>query len=150
MKISTLLMIMVALQFTLMLFGEDWSNTPLILMVTNPFDWASLGFIGFFGYLAGGVITTAVIVGTLVFGKNDLVVFSGAVAVFAGCCFPIVSLWMVIYKEIGYFGEDCTISTLTNPAICSSAIIASIFTAPLLILSVITIVNWWRGASDIN
>lgn len=138
MKLSTLFMIMVALQFTLVMFGEGISETPLYILVTHPTDWSALGFVSFLGLLAGGILTSVAIVGTLVFGKNDLAVFSGAVAVFIGFCYPVASLWNVINKEVGYFGTE------------AAPYIASAFCAPLVILSFITIVNWWRSASDIS
>ena len=137
MKLVTLLMIMAALQITLYIFGEGLSETPLWLLITTPFDWSALGLINFFQLAAGGVFTGIAIVGTLIFGKNDLAVFGGAVAVFIGCCFPITTLWGVIAREIGYFGE-------------SAWLISTVICAPLIILSMITIINWWRSASDIS
>lgn len=146
MKLSTLLMLMAALQFTLMMFGESYSETPVWLLVTTPFDWSTNSFINFFQLLSGVALVGAAIVGTLVFGKNDLAVFGGVVAVFVGCCVPISTLWVVINKEVGYFGTQCP----ANGGICSSALVASLICAPLAILSLITIINWWRSASDIS
>jgi len=151
MKLSTLLMIMVALQFTLMMFGIGIESTPLILFVTNPVDWTGLGFINFFLGTAG-IVTAAVIVGSLVFGKNDTAIFASAVAFLIGCCVPIFTLWNTIKSEVGYFGSSCvTVGSISNPfSMCSNIWIASVAVSPLAILSIITILNWWRSASDIS
>jgi hypothetical protein len=150
MKLSTLLLIMIALQFSLMLYGgtsytsyagnstETGTNsTALWTFATHPYDWRLLGLISWQEYLAAGVIGMVVIVGSLVIGKTDLMVFAPAVAVFIGFCIPIAGLWTAINSEIGYFGD-------------ASWLIASVICAPLGILSFVTVFNWWRSASDIS
>lgn len=150
MKLGTLLLIMAALQLTLILFGERYDDTPLMILVLSPFEWSALNFFLFFGLLTGSVAGITALVGTLVFGKTDLAVFAGAVSVFIGCCIPILNLWSVINREIGYLSNNCVSFVSGEISICSNQFIASLVVAPLAIGALITIINWWRSASDIN
>jgi len=142
MKLSTLWMIMVALQFTLMAFGNiAYEDTALFTFILSPTDWSGtallFSFVGIAAALAG-----IALVGSVIFGKTDTLVFAGVVSSFVSFCIPIGSLWQVIYREIGIFGVE-SVQGITMSAYAASALVA-----PLAIISIVTILNWWRTTGE--
>ena len=146
MKLSTLMMIMIAIQLVTLLFGMNHSNTALFGFIQNPTDWSNNVFLIIFGTIAAGVTLVGAFVGTFIYGKTDLMVFAGAILVLLGFMVPVASLWQTIYGEIILPNESCVISAWKEN--CTGGFVASLFTAPLAILAVFTIVNWWRGNSE--
>jgi len=142
MKLSTLWVIMVALQFTLMAFGNiAYGDTALFTFILTPFNWEADTLIVFLGATALTLISTA-LVGSIIFGKTDTIIFAGVVGSFITFCVPIGSLWQVIYREIGIFGVE------TVQGVTMSGFVASVLVAPLAILSIATILNWWRTTGE--
>lgn len=138
MKITTLFLVIIALQFALMLFGSAKSDdTAIFGFINNPTNWGNTTFILMFGVLAAGITLAGAFVGSLIFGKTDLMVFAGATVTLIGFCIPITSLWQLIYQQTGLFGSTYT-----------SGFIASIITAPLAIFAIFTIIGWWRSNSE--
>jgi hypothetical protein len=142
MKLSTLWIIMIALQFTLLAFGNiAYDQTALFQFILSPFNWSATTLVVFLGATALTLVSTA-LVGSIIFGKTDTIIFAGVVGSFISFCVPIGSLWQVIAGEIGIFGNE------TIRGIAINNLIASVLVAPLAILSIATILNWWRTTGE--
>jgi hypothetical protein len=142
MKLSTLWMIMVALQFTLVVFGYiNYGNTALFQFILNPTDWSGTTLLFSFVGIATALASIA-LVGSVIFGKTDTLIFAGVVGSFISFCIPIGTLWQVIAGEIGIFGNE------TVRGIAINNLVASVIVAPLAILSIATILNWWRTTGE--
>lgn len=153
MKLSSLFMIVVAIQFSIMLFasGNSYTNctpggnalnstsgcTAIFGFINNPTNWSNTYLVAAVLALMAGVAFTGSFVGTFLFGKQDLMVFGFVVSGFATCMVPIASLWQLIYEQSSMLGNNGI-----------SAFIASVVTAPLLIIAIFTLLGWWRGNSD--
>jgi hypothetical protein len=120
------------------MFGLKVNHTALFGFIQNPTDWSNTIFILLFGSVLSGIILAGAFVGSLIFGKTDLMVFATVTTTLLTFCIPITSLWQLIYEEIGLWGSNAV-----------GIYMASLITAPLLILAVFTIINWWRGNSEL-
>lgn len=139
MKIATLFLIVIAIQVSLLMFDMSYQeDTALFGFVKNPTNWSNTLFITLFGLAAAGITLAGAFVGSMIFGKTDIMLFAGMVATLIGFAIPITSLWQLISGEVGLFGGNIAAAQFT----------ATILTAPLLLLAIFTIVNWWRGNSE--
>lgn len=138
MKISTVFLIVIAIQFSVMMYGSSvQQNTALFGFIQNPTDWSNTTFITMFGLVAIG-IAGVVFVGAMIFGKTDTMIFASTTMILVGFAIPITSLWQLIYEERGMFGGSAV----------ASGYVASLLVAPLIILAIFSIINWWRGNSE--
>jgi hypothetical protein len=145
MKLSTLILLVIALQFSLVLFSGNpataHTNTAIFGFIQNPTNWNNTLFITLFGTTVA-LLAAGALVGS-VFFKPDVVVFAGLVTSFISWCIPIFSLWQLIY--------DGTQSTFPDLGInaANGWIFASVATAPLAIVAIFTVIGWWRGNSEL-
>lgn len=132
MKLSSMFLIIIALQFNIMLFGSGvvHEDNKIFGFVTNPTNWSNTTFILLFGVTAAGVITGGAIVGSYLGIKSDLAILAPLVVVFISWAIPLASLWQMIYEEEYLFGS-------------ANTLVASIFVGPLALLAVLGVLNWW-------
>lgn len=132
MKLATILLLIVAIEFSILIFDAGHgSDTALFGFVQNPTDWSNAVFILVFGAVAAGLSLVTAVVGTLIFGRSDTIIFASLVPVLISWCVPLASLWQLIYEETGVFGD-------------ANTLIASIIVAPLIVLAITSILTWWR------
>lgn len=145
MKLSTIILIVIALQFSIVLFSGDpdtaHQDTAIFGFIQNPTNWNNTLFITVFG-LSIAALAGAAIVGS-VFFKPDIVVFALLIEGMISWLIPIASLWQLVYD-----GTQSTFADFgINPA--NGWILASITVAPLAILAIFTVIGWWRGNSEL-
>lgn len=133
MKLSTLFMIAIAIQLVLVIFdtGNAHQDTAIFQFVSSPQDWSSSTFLLLFAVSIGGLAAGAAI-GSFFF-KPDIVVFAVMVGSFISWMIPISSLWLMINSQALFGDANWVVATMT--------------TAPLTIMGIMTIIGWWRNAS---
>lgn len=152
MKLTTMFLIIIAIQINLLIFDSQTSGTTytpisvngtqtanvsssaLFEFVSNPSGWSDSLFITLFGLTALSLVGAAAI--GSVFFKSDIIVFAPLVAVIITWLIPITSLWNLIYRETDLFGT-------------SAALFATVITAPLVIIAIFSVIAWWRGNSEL-
>jgi hypothetical protein len=137
MKLSTMFLIIFAIQFNVLIFASSYNHDTLIFgFIQNPTDWSNSALILVVTSIAAGAALTGSYIGSLIIGKNDLTVFATVIGLFISWASPITSLWQMIYEEVNLFGT-------------ASGLIASIFVAPLIIIAFFAVLGWWRGNSNL-
>lgn len=170
MKLSTSFLIIIAIQFNLIIFGEgtnSFSNTGLFSSIISPQNWTNAPVVIALFLLIGLVIASGTVVGSFVFGKSNTILFAGAIALFLGWMVPITTLFTMIYKE-NIFGVTSVVNmsstcpsipylgNLSVDAVCSSgttlingnSIFAGFIVAPLFILMIWSLIGWWYGYNE--
>ena len=146
MKISTVFLIIIALEFSIIMFnqGAYVDETPFLTNVLNPTLWGSSSLWMIFVTLAGVAVVAGSYAGQIIMGKNDLAVFalfvSGSVITWMA---PIATLWRMVYTD-GLFPTSDVAFAGVN--VSANSLIASILVAPLIILAFWATLNWWRTA----
>lgn len=131
MKLATMFLIIIALQFNIIIFGAGQDhNTAIFGFIENPTDWSNSTFITLFGMTLAALSIGFVFVGSILGVKSDLAILAPLATVFISWAIPIASLWQLIYEEDAIFGG-------------ANSLMASIIVAPLVILAVFSVVNWW-------
>jgi len=142
MKLSTIFLIIIALQFSLILFSGNpdlaHQDTSIFGFIKNPTNWNNTSFITFLG-VSAAMLAAGALVGS-VFFKPDILVFAGMITTFISWAIPIGSLWQLIY--------DASINTF-GATTGNAWVFASLFSTPLIILAIFTIIGWWRGNSEL-
>lgn len=129
-KMVALLIIVFMIQLSLYLFDVQQDDEGSFFnFLINPTPWSNDTWFATWIFLTGGAISIAVIGGIVL--KNDLMVFAGAAGTFLLLGMPIASLWNVI-------GREAALGDL-------SQIIASIIVSPIIILYIMTALDWWKG-----
>jgi len=81
-----------------------------------------------------GVVGTAVLVGTTVFGKNiETTIYIAIGLVLASAVYPVIKLWQMI-DGLGMVGDDMT-----------RMVLAIVIGSTIFITVVFTVVDWSRG-----
>jgi len=163
MKLATMLLMVMALQFSIFMFsegtllqnpstsitviGQNVSAPNLLGLMLEPTNWAN----SFVLLLIVGITAAAAVAGSYVgsffMGKQDIVIFGTFAAVCVSWAIPLVSFWQMIFKESLFGTATIQVAGLTieNGA---NAVFASIFTTPLLILALISVLSWWRTTAE--
>lgn len=136
MKLSTLFLIIFAIQISFIVFdARDISNTALFGFIKNPTDWSNTVFITVIGLIAAGAVMAGSFVGSFIFGKTDIMIFAPFISVMITWMIPLASLWQLISEESGVFGD-------------ANWVVASILTAPFLVYAFWSTLNWWRATGE--
>jgi hypothetical protein len=147
MKLSTLFLIMLAIEFSIIIFSEGTyvDNTPLIGAALNPHVWSDTIMFATVGLIIAGAIISGSWVGSVFYGKADIMIYATLVGVMILWLVPIVSLFDLIYNNI-----SATLGTseigMAGISIGGARLIAGLICAPLIVLAFTTTLNWWRTA----
>lgn len=135
-RLLVFILVLMAIQGVLLIYDKtevDSASAPW-LFFKNPSDWSTTIFITF---LSGSLLTisAAAYVGSIIF-NNERLEFASSVLALISFGAPIYSLWNVINREVGYFGD-------------ANWFIASIIVSPLAIMYVWYCIGWYRNSSEI-
>ncbi len=94
--------------------------------LTNPIAWESTDFLAVFSdlFLTVGVAAT-IIAGTIV-TRSDIFLFAGIAGIFLSFGLPLAELFTIVATE-------------------SNTILATFLVAPIILVYVVTCVQFWRG-----
>ena len=150
MKLTTMFLIMVALQFSIFMFSEGtttYASSELTTVVLNPTDWGNWHTNPFFILLAVGIglVGIAAAAGFITGFKTDTMLFSSLILIIVGWATPIVSLYQVIAKETLFGTQEVVFQGISMTA---NQLIASMVSAPLILLGAFSIWGWWRSNSE--
>jgi hypothetical protein len=153
MKLSSMLLLLVILQVTIMFYwgldpGDDFgmeayedNETVIWHFVTDPTDWKLTPFlILLFGL--GILGTSFIVVGIFISTPSDTAIFSPVFGMLlAAGAVPIISLYQVFRDNYLLFG--CEIDT-----ICSTSLWVWILTGGIIgLFYVLSVIEWWSGRS---
>jgi len=146
-KMTTLILLMIAIQATLFIFaGTDPVSTAIWQVATNPFDWSGLSFFGSIVLVASGIGLGGLIIGSVIGIKTDFMVFSVLVAGLITLGAPIIALASTLQAH-----ASSMFCPGVDPAILAcpfATIFTALTTGPLAIYYAMTVVAWWRGRTD--
>jgi len=114
-------------------------NSTIWNLMSNPTTvgdnfWQTLFGSGWGLLAAIGVVGTAVLVGTTVFGKNiETTIYIAIGLVLASAVYPVIKLWQMI-DGLGMVGDDMT-----------RMVLAIVIGSTIFITVVFTVVDWSRG-----
>ena len=136
-NLTKLLLITVAITIVLTMTGAaEIPGNAVYNLLTNPGSWGTSSMIDVINNLMTLVGGTLVIVGTLLPGRHDLMVFAGLSAVFLSFGVGFIELFNIIQAE----SEEILGGGGTW--------IATIFTAPLVTTYFMTVLSFWRSRAD--
>ena len=125
--ISKLLMVVFAVQLILILLGfADIPGNAMYTFLQNPTTWNSSLFMSFLTDLLTLASIGAIVVGSFVIGKSDLLIFAGLIGLFVSFGIGLAGLFSVIEAS-------------------SNNAVAMIFVSPLIIIYLIACLKAWRG-----
>lgn len=131
-KMVYLMLGVIAVQISLYLvFDIGIPTSSLWELFRDPSNWNSLSLTSLISD-AITAISAIAFVGGLIF-KNDLAVFGGLAGVFYTFGKQLVELYRQIYAQ-PTFGDSV-----------SAPIVASIIISPIILLYILTVLEWWRG-----
>lgn len=161
MKLAPIIMILIILQTVIILYDQVYEDAPCVGecvdeyglvvyednesalwdFVVDPTAWRSSSFLTFF-FTVLAVGAGATIIGALVGYKGDMILFFGTFTFFLALgSIPILSLYSVISRDVGFFG--CEVMSTCYPAIFIWVLTGGI----LAIFYVLAVLDWWRTGS---
>jgi len=136
-NLTKLILVLVAIHIIFQMTGVvDLPGTSVYQLLTNPTNWGASDIISLLNDLTIAAGGTLVIVGTLLPGKHDLMVFAGLATV-------------MLTFGIG-FGELFILIQADAEAIFAGGgkWIATLFVSPIVAIYFMTVISFWRGRSD--
>jgi hypothetical protein len=125
--ISKLLMVVFGIQLVLVIFGfTDIPGNAMYTFLQNPTAWDSTLFMSFITDLLTLASIGAIVVGSLVIGKSDLLIFAGLIGLFVSFGIGLAGLFSVIEAS-------------------SSTVVAMLFVSPIIIIYLVACLKAWRG-----
>lgn len=151
MKLATAILIIGALQFSLIIFSgqyvENGTGSLPWESFFNPTSWQSMLFWTIIAGLVATIAFAGSYIGSFVFNKPDLVIFGGLMAIFIGWMTPIVSLWRLISIEgFGNINDSC-INCGFN-LLSTGNLVGAIAIFPFIIMMFMTLLTWWRSTFE--
>ena len=133
-KLIYLFMTVIAVQLCLIfVFHCELPGTSLWDFWKSPQDWDLLNFTDLLKNLTFSIGAVGLVIGGLII-KNDLMVFGSTAAVFFTFGAQLVNLWNNINAEATFGGSSG-----------GGPWMASIIVVPIMLLYILTILEWWRG-----
>ncbi len=128
MNMIKLLLIAFAIHLTLIfvLGVADIPGTSMYQFLTNPIDWETTDFLGVFSDLFLTVGVAAVVIAGTAVTRSDIFLFAGVAGIFLSFGLPLAELFVIVAAE-------------------SNAFLATVFVAPLILIYVVTVAQFWRG-----
>ena len=148
MKLSTIIIILIILQASILLYDQVYSDdyeltsygsneTALWNFVTDPTAWSNTDLLKVFASLTA--VAGVIGVGVYLVTQSDTALFFGVFTFFLGFgTIPIVSLYQVFTRNVSFFG--CS-SMPCTPAILVWSLTGGI----LAILYVLAVLEWWSN-----
>ena len=127
MNMIKLLLVALAVHLSLIFTGiADVPGNQLIIFLMNPLAWETTSLLGFVGdlFLVSGL--TAVIIAGTVTTRSDIFLFGGISLIFLSFGLPLAELWSIVTAQ-------------------SNSILATLLVSPIILIYVITCVQFWRG-----
>ena len=131
-----LLLVLAAVHIVFTMTGVmDVPGSALFNLMSGAEGWSASILVSLFKDLAISVGAVLVIAGTLLPGKHELMVFSGAFLAIATYGAGFLALSSVVFAEAeAMFGAG------------AGGVFTSLFVGPLFIIYIWTAVAWWKGA----
>ena len=126
-NMTKLLLVVLAVQISFMMLGVgDWPLSSLWQFAQDPSNWAEMSFLGMIRDLfIGGLAASAILLGTAV-TRSDIFIFAALAGVLLTFGMPLAELFVIISDE-------------------SSNILAIILVSPIILIYVMTVIEWWRN-----
>lgn len=136
-NLTKLLLILVAIYLVFQMTGVvDLPGNAVYKLLTNPTSWNTSDIINLLNDLTIAAGGTLVIVGTLLPGKHDLMVFAGLTTVFLTFGMGFAELFIIIQAR----AEDVIVG--------SGTWIATLFVSPMVAIYFMVCIGFWRGQAD--
>ena len=127
MNMIKLLLIVLAIHLSLMFLGiADIPGTAMYDFITNPMRWTESDFLAVFSDLFLTVGVAAVVIAGTAVTRSDIFLFAGVAGIFLSFGLPLAELFTIVLVE-------------------SNAILATLLVSPLIVIYVVTVVQFWRG-----
>ncbi len=136
-NLTKLLLILVAIYIVFQMTGVvELPGNSIYQLLTNPTNWGVSDIISLLNDLTIAAGGTLIIVGTLLPGKHDLMVFAGLATVFLTFGVAFGELFIIIQAdaEAIFAGGGVWISTL--------------FISPMIAIYFMTVISFWRSRAD--
>ena|SRR3990167_3007946 len=150
MKLITFFLILIAVQATLVLYGDTTpESTDIWTFVTNLDNWTNLTFILTFVGIAGGIGLVGIAAGSIFGFKTDFLLLAPAVAGFVYMGVILVNLGRAIRQELlSRIFTDCSaiFGSITDCAPVN--FILAITLGPIAFYYVWTVWDWWRSRDN--
>lgn len=127
-----------AIYITFTITGVMEFTTPneMYTLMTSPSEWSGTSMIALLNSTLTAVGAGLVIVGTILPGKHDLVVFGGISVVLLSFGVALKELYTLLAVD----------AAILFPS--GGAMIATLFITPLIVIFFMTVISFWRGRSD--
>ena len=137
-NLTKLMLVIVAIYIVFAFTGALEITTPneMYDLMTNPEGWSGSSMFTLLNGALTAIGAGLVIVGTLLPGKNDLLVFGGLSIVFLsfGAAFAELFTLIAADAEAMFTG--------------GGNIIATLFVSPIIVIFFMTIISFWRSRAD--
>ena len=127
MNMIKLLLIVFGVELTLIMLGiANFPFTSMYTFLTNPINWKTTDFLGVFSDLFLTLGIGATIVAGTVITRSDIFLFIGLASLFLSFGLPLANLFNIVAGQ-------------------TNIILASILVSPIILIYVVTVVQFWRG-----